>query len=85
MFVQLLVLAKETGVLKLGHVSLDGTKVKANASKHKAMSWGYANRLEAQLQEEVRGLLKKRPRPMQRRRGRWIFRQSWCGGKTALR
>ena len=59
MFVQLLVLAKETGVLKLGHVSLDGTKVKANASKHKAMSWGYANRLEAQLQEEVRGLLKR--------------------------
>ena len=59
MFVQLLVLAKETGVLKLGHVSLDGTKVKANASKHKAMSWGYANGLEAQLQEEVRALLKK--------------------------
>ena len=85
MFVQLLVLAKETGVLKLGHVSLDGTKVKANASKHKAMSWGYANRLEAQLQEEVRALLKKAAEADAEEEGQVIFRQSWCGGKTALR
>ncbi len=59
LFVQLLVLAKETGLLKLGHVSLDGTKIKANASKHKAMSWGYAERLEAQLRAEVKELLKR--------------------------
>ena len=59
LFVQILVLAKETGLLKLGTVSLDGTKVKANASRHKAMSWGYANRLEVQLQKEVRVLLEK--------------------------
>ena len=58
-FVQLLVLAKVMGLLKLGKVSLDGTKVKANASKHKAMSWGYANQLEEQLRREVRELLKK--------------------------
>src|SRR6056297_2825379 len=54
LFVQLLVLAKVMGLLKLGHVSLDGTKIKANASKHKAMSWGYANKLEEQLRREVR-------------------------------
>jgi len=47
LFVQMLVVAKVTGLFKLGTVSLDGTKVKANASKHKAMSWGYANQLEA--------------------------------------
>jgi transposase len=59
LFVQLLVVAKVTGLLKLGKVSLDGTKIKANASKHKAMSWGYANKLEDQLRKEVQELLKK--------------------------
>lgn len=59
LFVQMLVVAKVMGVLKLGNVSLDGTKIKANASKHKAMSWGYANKLEEQLRREVRELLKK--------------------------
>lgn len=59
LFVQMLVVAKVMGVFKLGTVSLDGTKVKANASKHKAMSWGYANQLEEQLRREVRELLKK--------------------------
>jgi len=59
LFVQMLVLAKVMGVFKLGNVSLDGTKVKANASKHKAMSWGYANKLEEQLRREVRELLRQ--------------------------
>ncbi len=59
LFIQLLVVAKVMGLLKLGHVSLDGTKIKANASKHKAMSWGYANKLEEQLQREVQELLKR--------------------------
>jgi transposase len=59
LFVQMLVMAKVMGVFKLGNVSLDGTKIKANASKHKAMSWGYANKLEEQLRREVRELLKK--------------------------
>lgn len=58
-FVQLLVLAKVTGLFKLGNVSLDGTKIKANASKHKAMSWGYANKLEEQLRREVQALLRR--------------------------
>jgi hypothetical protein len=44
--------------VKLGTVSLDGTKIKANASKHKAMSWEYANRLEEQLKGEVQELMR---------------------------
>ena len=59
LFVQLLVMAKVMGLLKVGHVSLDGTKIKANASKHKALSWGYANQLEEQLRREVQELLRR--------------------------
>ena len=59
LFVQILAIAQAMGVLRLGTVSLDGTKVKANASKHKAMSWGYAQRLEAQLREEVHTLMEQ--------------------------
>jgi len=62
LFVQLLVVAKVMGVFKLGNVSLDGTKIKANASKHKAMSWGYANKLEEQLRREVQALLEEAER-----------------------
>ena len=40
LFVQVLVLAREMKLLKLGHIALDGTKINANASKHKALSWG---------------------------------------------
>ena len=58
LFTQILVRAYAMGVLRLGNVSLDGTKIHANASKHKAMSWGYANRLEEQLRAEVKELLK---------------------------
>jgi transposase len=59
LFVELLVLAEATGLLKLGTVSLDGTKIKANASKHKALSWDYANRLEAQFKQEIEALMKQ--------------------------
>ena len=58
LFVQVLVLAHEMKCLKLGNISLDGTKIVANASKHKALSWEHANRIEAQLREEVQLLLK---------------------------
>lgn len=57
LFVQILMLAREMGFLKLGKVSLDGTKVKANASKHRALSWEYACKLEEQLKAEVDELL----------------------------
>jgi transposase len=58
LFVQILVIAKEMGLLKLGTVSLDGTKVKANASKHRALSWGHACKIEKQLQAEVAELMR---------------------------
>ena len=46
LFVQVLVLAREMKLLKLGHIALDGAKIQANASKHKALSWAHANRIE---------------------------------------
>ena len=58
LFVQILIIAKEMGLLKLGKVSLDGTKVKANASKHRALSWGHACKIEKQLQAEVAELMR---------------------------
>ena len=59
LFVQILLIAHKMGVLKLGSVSLDGTKIKGNASKHHALSWGYARKLEKQLKDEIRELLCK--------------------------
>lgn len=58
LFVEILVIAKEMGTLKLGTISLDGTKIKANASKHKALSWKYAQALEKQLNREVQQLMR---------------------------
>jgi hypothetical protein len=58
LFVQVLVLAREMKCLKLGNIALDGTKIAANASKHRALSWEHANKIEAQLREEVQLLLK---------------------------
>lgn len=58
LFVQILLLAREMGLLKVGKVSLDGTKVKANASKHHALSWGHACKIEQQLQAEVQELMR---------------------------
>ncbi|MDI6789451.1 MAG: IS1182 family transposase [Thermodesulfobacteriota bacterium] len=59
LFVQILQIAHEMNVLNLGKVSLDGTKVKANASKHHALSWEHACKLEKQLKAEVEELLRK--------------------------
>jgi hypothetical protein len=59
LFVKLLQIAHGMGVLKLGDISMDGTKIKANASKHKAMSWEYACKLEDQLRSEVEELIRR--------------------------
>jgi len=59
LFVQILWVARQMGVLKLGNVSLDGSKVKAHASKHKALSYEHACKLEAQWKNEVAQLLQK--------------------------
>jgi transposase len=54
LFGQVLTLCQHAGLVKLGHVSLDGTKVKANASKHKAMSYDRMHQTEKRLKQEVR-------------------------------
>jgi transposase len=57
LFVQVLGVAREMGVLKLGTVALDGTKIHANASRHSALSYEHATKIEAQLKAEVADLL----------------------------
>jgi transposase len=59
LFVQVLLLAREMGLLKVGTVALDGTKIHANASKHSALSYEHAGRIEAQLKAEVAELMAK--------------------------
>jgi len=59
LFLQVLKIAYEAGLVKLGHVSLDGTKVKANASKHKAMSYGRMKTTEAELKKEIQELVER--------------------------
>jgi hypothetical protein len=57
LFVQVLAVAREMGVLKMGTVALDGTKIHANASRHSALSYEHAGKIEAQLKAEVAELL----------------------------
>jgi len=59
LFGQVLRLCQKAGLVKLGRVAVDGTKIKANASKHKAMSYGRMKRAEAVLQREVEELLQR--------------------------
>lgn len=59
LFGQVLVLCEQAGLVKLGHVALDGTKIKANASKHKAMSYGRMKQREAELAAEVQKWLEQ--------------------------
>ncbi len=59
LFVQVLLPAREMGVLKMGTVALDGTKIHANASRHSALSYEHAGKIEAQLKAEVADLLAK--------------------------
>ena len=59
LFLQVLALCQQAGLVKLGHVALDGTKVRANASRNKAMSYGRMKEKEAQLKAEVAELLRK--------------------------
>jgi transposase len=59
LFVQVAQLARELGLVKLGTIALDGTKVKANASKHKAMSYGRMKEQERQLKQQIEALLER--------------------------
>ena len=55
LFEQVLVLCRQAGLVQLGHVALDGTKIKANASKHKAMSYGRMTKAEGELAAQIAG------------------------------
>ena len=57
LFVQVLLLCKKAGLVNLGHVALDSTKIKANASKHKAMSYKRMCEKEKEIEEKVKALL----------------------------
>jgi transposase len=59
LFVQVLGLCRQAGLAKLGHVAIDGTKIKANASKHKAMSYGRMAVEETKLSAEVAGWMRQ--------------------------
>jgi len=59
LFVQILSLCQKAGLLKLGHVALDGTKMRANASKHKAMSYGRMKEKIAELESQIQALLEE--------------------------
>jgi transposase len=58
LFLQVLRMCQEAGLVKLGHVALDGTKMQGNASKHKAMSYSVMKRKEEELAAEIEELLK---------------------------
>lgn len=62
LFIQVLRLCQRAGLVTLGHVALDGTKVKAHASKHKAMSYARMTEAERQLEQEVQALLEQAER-----------------------
>jgi transposase len=59
LFLEVLRLAGEMGMVKLGNLSTDGTKVRANASRHKAMSYGYMNKESKRLEAEIEQLFKE--------------------------
>jgi transposase len=59
LFTQALLLCEKAGLVKLGHVAIDGSKIKANASKHKAQSYARMGETEARLKAEIEALLKQ--------------------------
>lgn len=86
LFTQILLVAAEMGLTELGDVSIDGSKFKANASKHKAMSWKRACALEDQLSREVAELLGPLPNRLTRPKNTPSHcRKSWSAGKTGWR
>jgi transposase len=62
LFLQVLQICKHNGMASLGHVALDGTKIKANASKHKAMSYGHMKKEEERLIKEIETLVREAER-----------------------
>ena len=83
-FFQVLVVAHEMGIVRMGRIAVDGTKIGANASKHSALSYGHAEKIEAQLKEEVRYSWPRAAKRTMRSRPRSpsIFLLKLHGGRT---
>jgi hypothetical protein len=85
---QALQLCQKAGLVKLGQVAIDGTKLQANASKHKAMSYGRMTEAEEKLKAEIENFSngpKPWMPPRMRRRGKgnpMSYRRNWRGGKA---
>ncbi|GMA49296.1 IS5/IS1182 family transposase [Alicyclobacillus contaminans] len=62
LFLQVLQIAQSAGMVKMGHVALDGTKIRANASKHKAMSYGRMKQEEQRLRQEIAEMVREAER-----------------------
>lgn len=89
LFVQVLRRCQGAGLVKLGHVALDGAKMKANAAKHKAMSYGRMEETEKELEAEVKALLAEAARVDGEEDGKYgtgkggmNCRRSWRGGRA---
>jgi len=92
LFEQVLKIALEAGAMKVGRVAVDGTKVKANASKHKAMSYDRMKEKEKDLKAEVKQLLeqpkppmRKKTRPTAKTSGATNCRRNWSGARPESR
>jgi len=59
LFLEVLRMCREAGLVRMGHLSLDGSKYQANASKHKAMSYGRIEEVEPRLEAEIKELLQR--------------------------
>jgi len=70
-------------VTKVGTVSVDGTKIQANASKHAAVSYGRAGEMIEQLELEVQELMERAEQAEAKEaKETWIFQRNWRGGKS---
>jgi hypothetical protein len=86
LFVQVVKLAREMGLVKLGTVAIDGTKVKANASRHKAMSYERMKQAEAELKAQIdaaAGAGQGHRRSRSQRAGDWTCRPRSSGARRA--
>lgn len=77
MFVQILQLCQRAGLVKLGHVAIDGTKIKANASKRKSLSYERMNKVEKELEAQVKALLEEAERTDEREDKLYGQRKAW--------
>lgn len=74
-FKEILLIGKELGLLKMGNIYIDGTKIQADASRHKAMSYEYMKRLEAQLESEIGQLLEMASQQDEKENGQQMEKQ----------